>query len=364
VSEATAVEQPTPAAAERPRPWARVRRGGTRPGIYAGHQYVAVAAFTVFVALVGPRIGGVSRSNQFLVNLWLVYVIAGLGFYWIFSLAGRFAFCQTFMMALGGYTSAWVTRSGPHGKPFLLGVLCAMLITAFMAFLIGGLVHRSPGLYFAIATLAVTTVGNDVFAHWSGFAGRNGVTTAIAPPRVLGHTLLKDKDVFWLFLGALVVVLLLAVMIERSPLRRDAIAGRDNLLVARLAGVPTGRNQLSLFALGSALGGLSGALIGHWQGVVSSDTFGIDLAIGIFLMLFLGGVGSMWGPVLGGAFYVAIPEWLSSIQRYNTVVYGGLLLVVVMLLPQGLVGLGQKLLRWVQTQFRRSRPKEAASADG
>ncbi len=173
---------------------------------------------------------------------------------------------------------------------------------------------------------------------------------------------MKDKDVFWLFFGALIVVLLLGVMIERSPLRRDAISGRDNLLVARLAGVPTGRNQLTLFVLGSAMGGLSGALIGHWQGVVSADTFGIDLAIGIFLMLFLGGVGSMWGPVLGGAFYVAIPQLLSGIQRYNTVVYGGLLLIVVMLLPQGLVGLGQQLLRFVQRQVHRQRPSDTETA--
>ncbi len=182
MSEAIAVEQAAPAPAERPRPWARARRRETRPTVYSGHQYVAVAAFAVLVALVGPRIGHVSRSNQFLVNLWLVYVIAGIGFYWVFSLAGRFAFCQTFMMALGGYMSAWVTRSGHHGKPFLLGLLSAMLITAFIALVIGLMVHRSSGLYFAIATLAVTTVGTDVFSHWTGFAGRNGVSTAIAPP--------------------------------------------------------------------------------------------------------------------------------------------------------------------------------------
>jgi branched-chain amino acid transport system permease protein len=360
VSEATAVESPAPA--DRGRAWGLSRhRGVVRPSTYGGHQFLVVAAFVVLVAFVGPHVAS-SRANQFLVNLWLVYAIAGIGFYWVFALAGRFAFCQTFMMALGGYTSAWVTRSG-SGKPFLLGILSAIVVTSLMAFGVGVLVHRSQQLYFAIATLAVTSVGADVFSKWSGFAGRNGTTTAIIPPKLFGHTFLKDKQVFWLFLGCLALVLLLGALIERSPLRREAIAGRDNLLVARLAGVPAGRHQLGLFVLGSAMGGFSGALIGHWTGVVSSNSFGIDLAIGIFLMLFLGGVGSMWGPVLGGAFYVAIPQLLSSIQRYNTIVYGGLLLVVVFALPDGIVGLGQRLVGLGRTQLQRRRGGEAAHAD-
>ena len=169
---------------------------------------------------------------------------------------------------------------------------------------------------------------------------------------------------FWLFLGCLALVLLLGAMIERSPLRREAIAGRDNLLVARLAGVPAGRHQLGLFVLGSAMGGFSGALIGHWTGVVSVDSFGIDLAIGIFLMLFLGGAGSMWGPVLGGAFYVAIPQILSGIQKYDTIVYGGLLLVVVFALPDGLVGVAQKLAGMVRRRMRRRPVEETAHAGG
>jgi branched-chain amino acid transport system permease protein len=361
VSEAAAVESPAPEPALQGRTGLRGRRQSVvRPEIYAGHQYVVVAAFVLFVALVGPHVGN-SRSNQFLVNLWLVYAIAGIGFYWIFSLAGRFAFCQTFMMALGGYTSAWVTRSG-GGKPFLLGVVCAIAVTALMAFAVGVLVYRSQQLYFAIATLAVTSVGADVFSKWKGFAGPNGTTTAIIPPKLLGHTFLKDKQVFWLFLGCLALVLLLGAMIERSPLRREAIAGRDNLLVARLAGVPAGRHQLGLFVLGSAMGGFSGALIAHWTGVVSVDSFGIDLAIGIFLMLFLGGAGSIWGPVLGAAFYVAIPEMLSSIQKYDTIVYGVLLLVVVFALPDGLVGLAQKLYGLARSRLRRRPTREVADA--
>jgi branched-chain amino acid transport system permease protein len=276
-----------------------------------------------------------TRAHKYDLNLWLVYSIAAIGFYWVFGLAGRFAFCQTFMMALGGYTSAYVSS---RGHSFVLSVLCGVVAASAVALVVGLLVRRSQQFYFAIATLAVTSIGTEVFRNWKAFTGPNGNRNGIAPPSVFGHDFIEDTSVFWLFLGILAGVLLLAAAIERSPLRREAMAARDNPTVAALAGIAVGRIQLALFVLGSALGGLTGALFGHWSGGVSTASFGIDLAIGIFLMLYLGGVGSMWGPVLGCAVYVALPELISGIDKYTKIVYGSLLLVIVLALPQGVVG--------------------------
>jgi branched-chain amino acid transport system permease protein len=87
---------------------------------------------------------------------------------------------------------------------------------------------------------------------------------------------------------------------------------------------------------------------------VSTASFGIDLAIGIFLMLYLGGVGSMWGPVLGAAVYVALPELISGIEKYNKIVYGSMLLVIVLALPQGIVGGLNGLVRRARAQMTSS----------
>lgn len=106
------------------------------------------------------------------------------------------------------------------------------------------------------------------------------------------------------------------------------------------------RLQISLFMLGSATAGVAGALLAHWNGVVGVDSFGIDLDIGFFLMLLLGGVRSLWGPVLGAAFYVALPEVLSSIERLSSVVYGVVLLVVILTWPEGLIGMMDRRPRW------------------
>jgi branched-chain amino acid transport system permease protein len=310
--------------------------GTARPPEYRRRHLTAIAVFVVLTAVAGPLVGS-TRSSQFLVNLWLVYSVAAVGFYWVFGLAGKFAFCQTFMMALGGYVSAWVTRSLGEGS-FLVGMAAAIVSTAVVAGVVGLLVRRAQHFYFAIATFAVTQIGMTIFAHADAFTGPNGQTVGIEPASLFGFEFLRDESVFWLFLGVLTLCLVLAAFIERSPMRRDAIAARDNRTVAELAGVRATRVHVVLFMLGSALGGVSGALVGHWQGVIGADSFGIDLAIGLFLILLLGGQDSIWGPVIGSAIFVALPTLLSGIEAYGPIVYGVLLLVVVLALPRGIAG--------------------------
>ena len=126
--------------------------------------------------------------------------------------------------------------------------------------------------------------------------------------------------------------------------------------------VPVVRVQLSLFVLGSAAGGLAGALLGHWTGSLGTEAFGLQLAIGIFLVLLIGGADSLWGPLVGAAVFVALPELLESLQEYQTVVYGGVLLVVVIAFPHGIVG-GLRRGRAALTRLRRRPAGPTGAAD-
>jgi branched-chain amino acid transport system permease protein len=301
------------------------------------HQFAAVGVFVAVCAVLVPLLGG-GIATQHRINLWLAYAIAAVGFYWVFGLAGRFAFCQTFMMALGGFTSAWVTRT-MGDTWFLVGLAAAMANCAGVAAVVGLITARSREFYFAVGTLAVTQVGIVILDQATGFTGPNGTTVGVSIPRIGGTVYVTERDAFWLFLTVLSVILVVGALIERSPIARDAVATRTNATVARTAGVPTIRVPTVLFALGSAAGGLSGALIAHWTGTISTQSFGISLAIGIFTMLILGGIGSMWGAVVGAGVYVAIPQALRGFDRWQLVVYGLVLLVAIIAMPQGIVGL-------------------------
>lgn len=312
-----------------------------RPIAYRRHHFLTLVGFIVLTASVLPVLAG-SQSAKYQVNLWLVYSIAGIGFYWVFGLAGRFAFCQTFMMALGGYMGAWVAKSSMEAGIFIQ-VLAAMVLSAVVAAVVGLIVRRAQDFYFAIATIAVAEMGRIFFTKATWFTGMNGTVTRIPPIEIFGTKFTGQGDVFWVFLVVLSLVLVVAILIERSPLRRDAVASRDNKLVASVVGVGTECTQLVLFILGSSMGGLAGALMGPWTRTTSQYSFGLDLAIGIFLILLLGGAGSMWGPVIGAAFYVAVPEMLSGLEKYSTVAYGVILTLTIIFMPEGIVGAIHKL---------------------
>jgi branched-chain amino acid transport system permease protein len=311
-------------------------RSGTGPPVYREHRYLTWVVLFAVIAVAAPNLA-TGQADQLSLNVWLAYGIAGVGFYWVFGLAGRFAFCQTFMMAMGGYMSAWITlKLGPNW--FLVGVLGAMAVTGAIAAVIGLILSRAQDFYFAIVTLAVSEVGTVILAHTTSFSGADGSTVGIAAPEIFGYAFNSYLQMFWLSLAVLAVVVLFSIFLERSPVRRHAIAGRENATVARSGGVPVVKVQVMLFAFGSMLGGVSGALLGSINSTVDVNSFGTSLAIGIFLMLFIGGIGSVWGPIVGAAFYVAIPQVLSSLAQYQKIVYGALLLAVIIAFPEGLVG--------------------------
>lgn len=302
-----------------------------------------VAAFSAGVAVLGPQLAR-SGSDVQLMALWLVHVIAASAYRWVYAVAGRFSFAQTLMMALGAYTSATVTSElGPAWTP--LGLVLAVAGVAVAGAAVGWVARRSDGFSFAIVTLALAELGRQVLSHTEGFSGRNGNLVGIEPLQLAGRAYVTDEDVLSVLVWVVAAVLVLAVALEHSPVRREALAARTNPPVAAGIGVPVERVRLAVFVLGCATGALAGALMGHWQGFVGTDSFGLDLAIGLLLMVQLGGSRSPWGPVLGASVYVWLPEALSGLEEYRAAAYGLLLLVTVLVLPDGLIGLPSAIRR-------------------
>ena len=122
-----------------------------------------------------------------------------------------------------------------------------------------------------------------------------------------------------------------------------------------------------MFVLGSAVAGAAGSIFVHWKTFASPDSFAIDLGIGIFVMLILGGIDSRWGPILGAFFYVFIPQWLQggvlgipgpkftltlqgqvhNASDFKNIIFGALLVIVMIAYPEGLVGVGRRLRGWI-----------------
>jgi branched-chain amino acid transport system permease protein len=339
-------------------------REQARPPAMRGQPYLWLVLFLLGVALF--RQFGVSGfGDPDLVNTWLFYCVIVVGFYLVFGVSGQFAFSQAVFAAVGAYTSAWATRIALFGvDSFWMGVVVAIVVTAIVAAAFAYLMRRASHFYFAIATLGLSEIVLEVLRKWTEFSGASGDTTSgIRHISVFGYALDNPYRIFWVWFGALALVMLVTIFLARSPVQREAIAMRDQDVVAATLGVAILRSRITMFVLGSTIAGLGGAVFAHSKGFATPDSFAIDLGLGIFVMLILGGLDSRWGPIVGAAFYVFVPQWLQGgvlgipgvdftvnvfgqehrLGDFRDIFFGSLLVIVMIAFPEGLVGIGRRI---------------------
>jgi ABC-type branched-subunit amino acid transport system ATPase component/ABC-type branched-subunit amino acid transport system permease subunit len=364
------------AAPERAEAPGRSRATEARPPAMRGAPYLSLAIFLVTVALL-RQYGDFGLGDADLVNTWLFYSVIVLGFYFVFGVSGQFAFSQAAFAAVGGYTSAWATREEVFGtNTFWVGLITGVVVACVIAVVFAYFMRRASEFYLAIATLGLSEIILEILRRWTDFTGAAGDTTSgIRPITIFGLEIVSFNSyrIFWVWLGALAIVMLLAIWISRSSVQRETIAGRDQHLVASTLGVPVLKRRITMFVLGSAIAAAAGAVFVHVKGFANPDSFGITLGLGIFVMLIVGGLDSRWGPIAGAAFYVFVPQWLQGgvlgisgptltihvfgqdhrAGDFRDIFFGVLLVLTMIVFPAGLVGIG-RLVRAVT--FGRVRP--------
>jgi branched-chain amino acid transport system permease protein len=321
------------------------------PPVYRRPLFLQILVFAVVLAAFGSlwsqdiyRLGVLTTA--------MTFAIAAVGLYFAYSLGGMFAFSQGAFMGLGAYVSAQLAaRTG-----FLTGFVGAIVVTFLVALVLGTLLRRARHLYFAVAALGFAEVMVLLFRNWTPLAGdiESGALYAIPPPSVAGYDFVDGQQVFWFMLAVTCAVLVCCALVERSPVRRNALATKQIPSVAEASGVPIYTVAILLFGFGSALAGIAGSLAAHTLGSITPDAFTVGVAINIYLMILLGGLRSMWGAVVGAFFVVWLPELLRPVQDYQTVVFSLLLLVTIIVLPNGIVGtlgdLARKVVRRASSQ--------------
>lgn len=330
-------------------------RLSARPPAMRGYPYAWLLIFLVGMILF--RFVPSWADDQMVVfNQWIYFTILVIGFYFVFGVSGQFAFSQAAFAMVGGYTSAWATR---EGVDWILAVALGIAVAAAIAFLFAWIARKANLFFLAIATLALSELITEVIKQWKEFSGAEGAEVALTESQrieifgwkataITNPTAVNERNLFWVYLAALAIVLLIGIWLARSPAKREAIAMRDQPTVAATSGVPTLRVRISMFVLGSSIGALAGSLFVHGRGFAQPQEFSVELGLGVFVMLIVGGMGSLWGPLLGAAFYIWVPYGLQKlditlfgheIRDYNQIIYGATLLVVMIFAPEGIIGL-------------------------
>jgi ABC-type branched-subunit amino acid transport system ATPase component/ABC-type branched-subunit amino acid transport system permease subunit len=326
-----------------------------RPPAMRGYPYAWLLIFVAF--MVALRFApSWSNEQAVLFNQWIYLSILVVGFYFVFGVSGQFAFSQAAFAMVGGYTSAWATR---EGVDWILAVALGIVAAGVIAFVFAYVARKANLFFLAIATLALSELISQVIRQWQEFTGQIGGEVALTESQrielfgwkvtsIVNNAATNERNLFWVYIVALAAVLLLGIWLARAPAKREAIAMRDQPTVAATLGIPTIRVRIVMFVLGSTIGAFAGSLFVHGRGFAQPDEFGVELGLGIFVMLIVGGLGSLWGPVLGAAFYVWVPYVLKElditlfgnpIRQYNQIIYGAALLLMMIYAPEGLIGI-------------------------
>jgi branched-chain amino acid transport system permease protein len=342
-----------------------------KPPIYRGIPYIRVLLILGAILLYrSTRTDGRSQENIF--NDWMLYSIVVVGFYFVFGISGQFAFSQAAIFGLGAYVSNWATDNPDH--PLIFGPIAAVIVCGIVAFLFSLIMQRTAHFYFAVGTLALTEIILLFLKKATWFTkGSGGEALGVRPLSVFGSELDTYYRIFLLLLVVLGLVISFGYLLERSPVRREAIANRDREMVSRTLGLPALRIRATMFVLGSCIAGLAGSLWAHRSGGISVESFSVSLGLAIFLMLILGGIGSMWGAVLGAWFYVYARDYLQRVDtelfghalgEFWGIIYGGLLIVVMIAVPDGILGVGQRLRKATRRDSKPVLPAAARTALG
>ena len=270
-----------------------------------------------------------------------IIAISAIGLNIILGYSGQISLGHAAFMAIGAYTSAILVMHFHFS--FLLALVIAVLIAGIIGFLIGFPSLRLSGFYLAIVTMALGEVIVSVFKNWS-LAGRDFGIKNIPPPKIFGFVFSSAYSKYYLVLAFLLLAVFISNNLEKSNTGRAIRGLRDSEIAAESVGVNIAKYKIAAFTIGSAFGGLAGALYAHTISYIHPTTFGIGLSIEILSIVILGGIGTISGQILGSLFWILLPLFIGNIETLSYVVFGVVLIVVVLIYPRGLIGLLDALI--------------------
>lgn len=316
-------------------------------------------ALLLFFVLVGLLFAGIAIIT---VNSYYSYVIAtialtalvGIGLNVLIGLTGQVSFGHIGFYAIGAYTVAILTSS--YGVSFWIAWPVAAAISGALGALLALPALRVKGPYLAMITIAFCFIVQHLIIEMRDVTGgQNGIMGVASP--ALGNWLSGERAVAMIALAAVGVALLVFYLLSRGTWGAAMHAVKDSETASESIGLNPLTIKTVAFAVSALLTGLAGGLFAPLSSFVTPDSFGFVQSIMFVLVVMIGGAGSIMGPIIGAIIVGALPELLSSMEEYRLLFFGVLLLVVLWIAPDGLVGLGKKILR----KFGKQAPTDEAA---
>lgn len=284
------------------------------------------------------------------------YAMAIVGLNVLVGFTGQISLGHAGFMAVGAYTSALLATK--LGWPLWVTLPLSGISSGLVGFIIALLAIRTRGLYLAMITVAFGFVIEILSQRWVGLTGGTMGIYGVPTPTLFGKEI---GPLGYFYLVALIWAIMqwIADNLVESRWGKTLIALMDSEDAAKSVGIFVNKQKVIAFVVSAAYTGIAGFFVAHQTGYMNSDSFNIHVSIFFLVALVIGGTGSRWGPLIGAMLLTVIDQVLATLYLYRFFLYGGTLLAILVLLPEGIMGVIEKWLR----QYLRRQDEEVMAAE-
>ena len=321
---------------------------GTR-GIWPRNLgYLAAALAIVLFPLV--------VANEFYVHLAQVLcytAIAVIGLNILLGLSGQMSLGVSGFYAIGAYGSALL--SSQLGLPLVLSMTAGAALAGSAGLLVGLVALRTRGIYLTMATLAFGFIVEITAQRWTDLTGGTMGIFGI-PALDFGSRSMGKAYFLWVAGGVYLAVQIASDYVFASRYRRNLLALKESESSAQTAGINVPVWRTVVFAASALAAGIAGAFFTHQSAYVNSDAFTLNLTLTMLIATVIGGLGYSYGPIIGTLVTLLIAELIASLFDVSFLIYGVILLTVLLLFPQGAIGVLHKIAGWLRIGANQGMP--------
>ncbi|MBI5580100.1 MAG: branched-chain amino acid ABC transporter permease [Deltaproteobacteria bacterium] len=289
----------------------------------------------MLVLAVPGLLGGSDYLIQ-IATMMALYVVLASSLNLIIGFTGMYSLGHGAFYGIGAYTSAILAIN--LDWTFWVTMPIAGILTALVGAFLGLATLRLRQTFLVFGTLAFGEIVRILIMNWPSLTrGPMGIP-GIPPPSILGFELVSSTQYYYLILVFAILMVFLIFRLYHSRVGRAWVAIREDEIAASSMGISVFGYKVLAFTIACLIAGLAGAFYAHFITFISADQFGMNESFLILTMVALGGTGSIIGPIIGALILIIIPEAFRFLAEYRMVLYGALLILVIVVKPEGLAG--------------------------
>ena len=276
-----------------------------------------------------------------------IFVILAVSLNIVVGFTGQISLGHAAFFAVGAYTSSLLAIK--FGIPFWLDIFAAGVVSLFFGILLGVPTLRVRDVYLSVMTICFGLMVQLALVNLDSLTGGARGIYGIPRPSIGTFSFIAIQSYYYIILFFALLTIFSTMRLLRSRFGRAFLSIRENELAAEMVGIRTTYYKILAFAVSSFYAGLAGSLYAHYVSYISPDAFAFGTSIDVLVMIVIGGLGNVWGAVIGAIVITLLPEYLRFMQQYYRAVFGLGLIFMMVFMRSGIISTFYRI-PWARSQ--------------